>query len=193
MSKEGEGGFQISALQDDDRMTYAVMINRFFPIQSLATVTYDRVLCLYALLTHSSIDYGSFMLSMMMGVRLARLVTSLPYEALVTRIAEHAGESLAEEEQVRPLGAFNSRYLVASRSHLREAELELRVPRAPWVAPRRCATADGASSSTLANDLDRERIYGMLDGLQQSMGSLTSDLGMQSTEFREAFRSIREA
>lgn len=79
-------------------MTSTVMINRIFPVQSLAIITYDRALCLYALLTHSSIDIGSFVLSTMIGVQLVGSNTSLPYGALVTRIAEHAGVPLAGEE-----------------------------------------------------------------------------------------------
>lgn len=52
-------------------MTYVVMINRIFLIQSLASIRYDRALYLYALLTHSSIYYGFFMLMTMMGGQLA--------------------------------------------------------------------------------------------------------------------------
>lgn len=108
MSVEGEGGFLINALKDKHRLMYHVMISRVLPIKSLAIVMQERDLCLYAFLTRCSIDYGSFVLSTIMGVRLADQATSLPYGALVTQIVEHAVISLAGEELMKPRGPFTS-------------------------------------------------------------------------------------
>lgn len=84
------------------------MINRIFPVVRQATVTYDRALSLYALLTHPSIDFGSLALMNMMGVRQTGTNTSLPYGALITRIAEHAGVSLVGEDRVGSLGPYDA-------------------------------------------------------------------------------------
>lgn len=104
---------------------------------SQATVTYDRALCLYALLTHRLIDFGSLALTNMIGVWDAATNTSLPYGVLITKIAEHAGVSLAGEDRVGTLGPYNAQFIAASRSHLRGAEPGPRPPPALGAAPRR--------------------------------------------------------
>jgi hypothetical protein len=68
MSMEEEGGFLINALKDNDQLMYHVMISRVLLMNSLINFMQERALSLYTLLTMSSIDCGSFVLSTMMGV-----------------------------------------------------------------------------------------------------------------------------
>lgn len=85
-----------------------------------------------------------------MGVRLADKVTSLPYSALVTRIAERAGVSLTGQRTLEPIGAFISLYLNASKLYLCRDGPGPRVPPTLRAAPGGRA-ANGAFSSTPAS------------------------------------------
>ena len=71
MDMEGEEAFQGSTLKDNDRCIYYVMISRVFLVLSLTSITIERARCLYTFLTETLIDFGSFIIATMKGVRLA--------------------------------------------------------------------------------------------------------------------------
>lgn len=66
------------------------MVSQIFLVVSLTSITIKRARCLYALLTETSIDFGSLVTLMMIAVQLVYQISTLPYRALVTRIAKHA-------------------------------------------------------------------------------------------------------
>jgi hypothetical protein len=88
-------------------------------------ITIERARCLYALLTETSIDYGSVVTSTMMSVPLLDKGFALPYGALITWIAEHFSLDMAGLREVQPeKGAMGVHFLNASQAHLQEAEPE---------------------------------------------------------------------
>jgi hypothetical protein len=94
MEMEGEGAFQISALKDEDRCIYLVMVSQIFPMVSLTSITIERACCLYALLTETFVDFSSFVIATMKGARMADQIIGLPYGVLITGITEHARVSI---------------------------------------------------------------------------------------------------
>jgi hypothetical protein len=90
-------------------------------------ITIERARCLYAMLTETPIDYGSVVNSTMMSVRLLDKGFTLPYKALITRIAICFGVDMIGLKEVQPeKGAMGVRFLNASQAHLWETEQELR-------------------------------------------------------------------
>jgi hypothetical protein len=89
MDMEGEEAFQVSTLKDYDWYIYYVMISQVFLVVSFTFITIERACCLYALLTEILVDFGSFIIVTMKGVRMANLGTTFPYGALITQIAKH--------------------------------------------------------------------------------------------------------
>jgi hypothetical protein len=90
-------------------------------------ITIERACCLYAMLTETPIDYGSVVNSTMMSVRLLDKGFTLPYEALITRIAICFWVDMIGLKEVQPeKEAMGVRFLNASQAHLREAEQVLR-------------------------------------------------------------------
>jgi hypothetical protein len=78
-------------------------------------ITIERAHCLYALLTETPIDYDSVVTSTMMLVRLLDKGFSLPYRALITRIAEHFKVDMIGLREVQlEKGAMGIRFLNAS-------------------------------------------------------------------------------
>ena len=81
---EGEGGFHISTLKDNNPCIYNIMVSRIFLEVSLTSITIERAHCFYALLTETPIKFSSFIITTMKGVRMADQITALPYGALIT-------------------------------------------------------------------------------------------------------------
>jgi hypothetical protein len=85
-------------------------------------ITIEKAHCLYAMLTEAPIDYGSMVITTMMSVRLLDKGFVLPYGALITQIAEHAGVDMTRLREIQPeKRAMGVRFLNASQAHLREA------------------------------------------------------------------------
>jgi hypothetical protein len=89
MELKGEGSFQMSDFSNDVRCIYHILASQVLPIISHTMITIKRARYLYALLTETPINYGSMVTSTMMYVRLLDKGFALPYEALITQIAEH--------------------------------------------------------------------------------------------------------
>jgi hypothetical protein len=82
----------MSDFSNNLRCIYHILASRVLLVISHKMITIERARCLYALLTKASIDYGSLVTSMMMSMMSVRLLDkgfTLPYEALITQIAEH--------------------------------------------------------------------------------------------------------
>jgi hypothetical protein len=79
--------YTTSAIRSD---ASTVVMSHVLPVLSLTMITMDKARCLYALLTETTIDYGSVVTVAMMSVRHADSCTTLPYGALITRIIQHA-------------------------------------------------------------------------------------------------------
>jgi hypothetical protein len=119
---EGEGSFQVHDFSNEVRCIYRVVMSRVLPVLSLTMITMDRARCLYALLTETSIDYGSVVTVAMMSMRHADSCTALPYGALITRIVQHAGVDTEGMIELAPeKGPITARSLNASNAHLRDA------------------------------------------------------------------------
>jgi hypothetical protein len=121
METEGEGNFQVHDFSNEVRCIYKVVMSCVLPVLSLMMITMDRARCLYALLTETSIDYGSMVTVVMMSIWHVDSCTTLPYGALITQIVQHAGvdtEGMIElAPKKRPITA---RYLNASNANLRD-------------------------------------------------------------------------
>jgi hypothetical protein len=167
METEGESSFLVHDFSNEVRCIYRVVMSRVLPVLSLMMITMDRARCLYALLTETSIDYGSVVTVAMMSVWHADSCTALPYGALITRIVQHARVDTEDMIELAPeKGPITARYLNASNAHLRDAAL------APRPLRRRTARADGASTS--ASQEDRlGRIETTLKAYGRAMASLT--------------------
>jgi hypothetical protein len=147
METEGEGSFQVHDFSNEVRCIYQVVMSHVLLVLSLTMITMDRAQCLYALLTETSIDYGSVVTVAMMSVRHADSCTTLPYGALIMQIIQHAGVDTEGMIELAPeKGPITARYLNASNAHLRDAAA---APR-----PRRQSTTrvDRASTSTSQED-----------------------------------------
>jgi hypothetical protein len=167
METEGEGSFQVHDFSNEVRCIYRVVMSHVLPVLSLTMITMDRARFLYALLTETSIDYGSVVTVAMMSVRHADSCTALPYGALITRIIQHAEVDTEGVIELAPeKGPITARYLNASNAHLRDA-----TP-APRLRRRRTAKANRASTS--ASQEDRlGRIETTLEAYGSAMASLT--------------------
>ena len=71
------------------RRIYHILASRILLVISHTLITIERARCLYALLNEASIYYASLVTSTMMYVQLLDKGFTLPYRALITRIAEH--------------------------------------------------------------------------------------------------------
>ena len=131
---------------DEARLVYCVIINRIFPVRSLATITWDRAFYLYVVLTWTLIDFGSFVFLIMKDLRIADLGMFLPFKVQVTWIVEHVDVSLDDQPTTQPEGPFTSRFFNASGSYLHGAATIARAPRAQR-STMRGRSSDGASSS----------------------------------------------
>jgi hypothetical protein len=142
-------------------------MSHVLPVLSLTMITMDRARCLYALLTETSIDYGSMVTITMMSVRHADSCTALPYGALITQIVQHAGVDTKGMIELAPKkGPITARYLNCSNAHLRDA--------APALRPRRRRTARANGVSTSASQEERlGRIETTLEAYGCAMASLT--------------------
>jgi hypothetical protein len=164
---EGEGSFQVHDFSNEVRCIYRVVMSRVLPLLSLTMITMDRARCLYALLTETSIDYGSVVTVAMMSMRHADSCTTLPYGALITQIVQHAGVDTEGMIELAPeKGPITARSLNASNAHLRDA--------APAPRPRRRRTTRVDGASTFASQEDRlGRIETTLEAYGRAMTSLT--------------------
>jgi hypothetical protein len=134
MEIEGEGSFQISNFSNDVRCIYHILARRVLPVISHTMITIERTRCLYAMLIEAPIDYGFVVTTTMMFVRLLDKGFALPYEALTTQIAEHAGVDMTGLREIQlQKGAMGIRFLNVSQAHLQEVEQEPRArrPRKP--------------------------------------------------------------
>jgi hypothetical protein len=115
MEIEGEGSFQMSDFSNNVRCIYHILASRVLPVISHTMITIERAHCLYAMLTEAPIDYGSVVTTTMMSVRLLDKGFALPYGALITRIAKHAGVYMTRLREIQPQkGAMGVRFLNAS-------------------------------------------------------------------------------
>jgi hypothetical protein len=115
METEGEGSFEVHDFSNEVRCIYRVVMSCVLPVLSLTMITMDRARCLYALLTETSIDYGSVVTVAMMSVRHADSCTTLPYGVLITRIVQHAEVDTDGMIELAPEnGPITTRYLNAS-------------------------------------------------------------------------------
>jgi hypothetical protein len=119
MEVEGECSFQVHDFSNEVRCIYQVVMSHVLLVLSLTMITMDRARCLYALLTKTSIDYGSVVTVAMMSVRHADSYTALPYGALIVRIILHTGvDNDGMIELALEKGPITSRYFNASNAHL---------------------------------------------------------------------------
>jgi hypothetical protein len=167
METEGESSFQVHNFSNEVRCIYRVVMSHVLPVLSLTMITMDRARCLYALLTETSIDYGSVVTVAMMSVRHANSCITLPYRALITWIVQHVRVDTEGTIELAPeKGPITARYLNASNAHLRDA--------APTPRPRRKRTARVDGASTSASKGDRlGRIETKLKAYGRAMASLT--------------------
>jgi hypothetical protein len=100
MELEGKGSFQMSNFSNDIRCIYRILASQVLPVISHTMIIIERARCLYALLTESPIDYGFVVTSIMMSVRLLDKGFTLPYGALITRIAVHFGVDMMGQREV---------------------------------------------------------------------------------------------
>ena len=102
-------------LSNDAERIYHILVNCI----SLMMITIERAHCLYTLLTKASIDFGSFVMSMMMSVLLMDPSPALPYRALITRIVEHAKVSTTSiRELALEKAPIGEHFLHACSPHL---------------------------------------------------------------------------
>lgn len=86
---EGVGGFKLNNLPVDYMMAYWVIMSRIHLIKSKDPIIYDRVLCLYAQLTHVPIDFSTVTVTLMKLIPFSGKTVPFPFESLITQIAEH--------------------------------------------------------------------------------------------------------
>ena len=88
-------------------------------------ITIERARCLFALLTKAPIDFSSLVIATMMSIRLTNWGITLPFGALITQIAEHAGVRIRDMMEFHPeKGPIRVHFLNARNAHLREAKQE---------------------------------------------------------------------
>ena len=127
MEIEGEDNFQLSDLSNDVQCIYHILTSRVHPMLSHTIITIKRARFLYAFLTETLIDFGSLVTTAMMSVELTDRGITLPYEALITRIAEYAGVRIEGMREFHPKkGPIRACFLNASNANLQEAEQEQR-------------------------------------------------------------------
>ena len=123
MELDGEGSFQMCDFSNDVRCIYHILASQVLPVISHTMITIERAHFLYSLLTKASIDYGSLVTSTMMSVRLLDKGFTLPYGALITRIAEHFRVGMTRLREIQPdKGSMGVCFLNASQAHIREAK-----------------------------------------------------------------------
>jgi hypothetical protein len=83
METESKGSFLIHDFSKEVKCIYRVVMSRVLLVLSLTMITMDKARCLYALLTKTSIDYGSVVTVAMMSIRHVDSCTAIPYGALI--------------------------------------------------------------------------------------------------------------
>jgi hypothetical protein len=102
MELEGEGSFQMRDFSNDVCCIYHILASRVLLVISHTMITIKRSRCVYTMLTEALIDYGSMVTTTMMSVQLLDKGFALPYGALITRIAEHAGVDTIGLREIQP-------------------------------------------------------------------------------------------
>jgi hypothetical protein len=124
------------------------------------------------MLIEAPIDYSSVVTTTMMFVRLLDKGFALPYGALITRIAEHAGVDMTGLREIQPQkGAMGVRFLNASQAHLREEEQE---PRAQGL--RRLA-----------------RVGRALAGVEERLDHLEDTVRQTQKDLQQALQALQRA
>jgi hypothetical protein len=109
----------MSDFSNDVRCIYHILASRVLPVISHMMITIERTRCLYAMLIEAPINYSSVVTTTMMYVRLLDKGFTLPYEALITWIVEHAGVDMIGLREIQPQkGAMGVRFLNVSQAHL---------------------------------------------------------------------------
>jgi hypothetical protein len=140
MELDRKGSFQMSDFNNDVQCIYHILASQVLLVISHTMITIERARCLYALLTEVPINYGSLVTSTMMSVRLLDKGFTLPYGALITRIAKHFRVDMIGLREVQPKkGSMGVRFLNTSQAHLWEAEQKQMAQR-----PQRAARVGGA-------------------------------------------------
>lgn len=85
-------GFKLNDLPVELKMAYRIIKSCIHPIDSKDPITYDWSLCLYAVWTHTSIDFGTVAMAIMKMMPFGKPVL-LPFGSLITQIAKHHGIS----------------------------------------------------------------------------------------------------
>jgi hypothetical protein len=169
MELEGEGSLQMSDFSNDVRCIYHILASKVLPVISHTMITIERARCLYAMPTETPIDYDSVVTTTMMSVRLLDKGFALPYGALITWIAEHAGVDMTRLREIQPQkGAMGVHFLNSSQAHLWEAEQEPRAQR-----PQRPASI-GRAPAGVEEHLDHleDTVRQTREDLQQALQAL---------------------